>query len=94
MKTKEAIMANINKAVGRMVCMVCGETIVVRENQSGGLNCGCLLCDAIVRTKIGTMAHNKILKKIAPLKKDDENQAVESTKTAPAEAKGKNFLGI
>jgi len=82
-------------AVGRIGCYnQCGEVVVVRQNEAGGLNCGCSICDIEVRHKKGTQSHADCMKAIKPLKAKPEAKPEENTEDKPEAKRKTNFLGI
>lgn len=71
----------VNKAIGKMPCLCCGEVITVKQADTGTVSVSCPDCDFSGYGKIGTQAHGLIMAKVT-LK---AGPAIE-TKPAPAPA--------
>ena len=77
------------KAIGRVACFnpKCTEQVIVRENEHGGLNCGCGICDIEVRHKKGTDSHRDCMASMTKIKRAEDETPTPAAKPAPAPAK-------
>lgn len=54
----------LNKAIGKMPCLCCGETITVKQADTGTLSLSCPDCDFSGYARAGTEAHRRTMKRI------------------------------
>lgn len=54
----------ISKAIGKMACLCCGETITVKQADTGTVSVSCPDCDFSGYGKFGTDAHRKIMARV------------------------------
>lgn len=82
----------VNKAIGKMPCLCCGETITVKQADTGTVSVSCPDCDFSGYGKVGTDAHRHIMGRVtlkaAPAieAKPEPAPAPAARKTAPAPA--------
>ena len=54
----------VSKAIGKMSCLCCGETITVKQAETGTVSVSCPDCDFSGYGKVGTDAHRKIMARV------------------------------
>lgn len=57
-------MKTTPKAIGKMQCLCCGETITVKQADTGTVSVSCPDCDFSGYGKAGTDAHKKIMARV------------------------------
>lgn len=84
-------MTKISKAIGKMQCLCCGETITVKQADTGTLSVSCPDCDFSGYGKTGTDSHRLIMRRVVRKAVQDEPEPTPvarapASKPAPAPA--------
>jgi hypothetical protein len=74
----------ISKAIGKMACLCCGETITVKQADTGTVSVSCPDCDFSGYGKNGTEAHRKIMARVTLKAAGIDVQPAPAPKPAPA----------